>query len=286
MHLPEIVSSPKNILDICQKLRAEGKSISLIPTMGALHEGHLSLVKKARSISNICIVSIFINPKQFGPNEDFNTYPRTLALDCKLLMEHNADYIFCPKEESLYPKDFQTKISAGEISTKYCGASRPGFFDGVLTVVGVLLNLMRPDYAVFGEKDFQQLALVKALVRDLWMPTEIISMPIVREPLGLALSSRNAYLSDDEKKHALCLFKAIKAVKKSFGSGETCCQNLEEIAKAIISNTPFMKLDYAHVIDSSTLWPLKRAEKTSRLILAAYVGKQKQVRLIDNAQLS
>lgn len=265
--------------------RGQGKTISLVPTMGCLHDGHLSLIDLAKENGDKVIVSIFVNPMQFGPGEDLDAYPRQFTQDCDLAKEHGADVIFAPRDTDIYDKSFQTCISVSKLSRGLCGADRPGHFDGVATVVTKLFNITQPDSAVFGQKDFQQLAIIKQLVQDLNIPVTIISGPIVREPDGLAMSSRNKYLDGAERQTALCLSKAITKARQMV---EDCSEPLQADAvlsevKEIISSAG-AELEYAEIIDQSTLLSKTTLDSNSAITVAAKIGGR--VRLIDNSVLA
>ena len=262
--------------------RVQGKTISLVPTMGCLHDGHLSLIDLAKENADQVIVSIFVNPMQFGPGEDLDAYPRQFAQDCDLAKEHGADVIFAPNDTDMYDNTFQTCISVSKLSRGLCGADRPGHFDGVVTVVTKLFNITQPCSAVFGQKDFQQLTIVKQLVRDLNIPVVIISAPIVREPDGLAMSSRNKYLAGAERQTALCLSKAISKARQMV---DDCSEPLladtvlAEVKEIIFSSGA--ELEYAEIIDRSTLLPQTILDSYSAITVAAKIGGR--VRLIDNS---
>lgn len=250
-----------------------------VPTMGALHEGHLSLIREARKQCDQVVVSILVNPLQFAPHEDFSSYPRTLEKDLALCEAAGADIVFCPDAREIYPENFQTRILGGELTKQYCGQTRPIFFNGVLTVVAILFGIIRPQKAFFGEKDFQQLFLIKQMVKDLWMPVEIVGMPIVREENGLALSSRNAYLTEAQKQEATCLFQAVLAVQERAKTGERNIQALLDLARSKIS----LNIDYLELVSVESLQRLTDSlSEPARLLMAAYVGEQPRVRLIDN----
>src|SRR3954451_2048055 len=217
----EIINRRQRMSSVARKIRREqDKTVGLVPTMGALHEGHLSLVREARRMCDIVVVSVFVNPAQFGPGEDFENYPRDLTKDTALLTDYNVDYIFAPTSEEMYPKGFATYVNVEGLSEQLEGASRPGHFRGVATVVTILLNTVRPDFAFFGQKDAQQALVIKRLVKDLAFDTEIVVLPIVREDSGLAISSRNLYLTADEQNSATILHKALKQAKTAFKEGE------------------------------------------------------------------
>lgn len=256
--------------------------VGFIPTMGALHEGHLSLIRAARKECDQVIVSILVNPFQFAAHEDFNAYPRTLEKDLALCEAADVDVVFCPDPLEIYPENFQTRVIAGDLKKKYCGVTRPIFFDGVLTVVAILFNLIRPQKAYFGEKDYQQLFLVKQMVKDLRMPIEIVGMPIIREVSGLALSSRNVYLTDTQKQEATGLFQAILAVQEAYRCGERDTTKLLQIAREKIT----LEIDYVSLVSTQTLQELTgQVTEPARLLMAAYIGQEPRVRLIDNGQV-
>lgn len=260
-----------------KKSKIEGKSIGLVPTMGYLHEGHASLIRKARSENDIVVVSDFVNPIQFGPNEDLLTYPRDLEADSKICEEIGVDYIFAPEASEMY-QDRKVFVDIEDMSDHLCGAKRPGHFRGVLTVCSKLFNITGADRAYFGQKDAQQVAIIKKLVSDLNIPIEIIPCPIVREEDGLALSSRNTYLSKEERKAALCLSKAIFAgekLAKEGGSVEEVIEKMEEI----IDSEELSKIDYISVVNLKTMEDASDFDGDRLVAIAVYIGK---TRLIDN----
>ena len=264
--------------------REEDKTIGLVPTMGALHEGHLSLVREARRMCDVVVVSVFVNPTQFGPNEDFQHYPRDLTKDTTLLTDLNVDYIFAPSMEEIYPKGFSTYIKVEGLSDQLEGASRPGHFRGVATVVTILFNIVRPDFAFFGQKDAQQTLIVKRLTRDLAFDTEIVILPTVREESGLALSSRNAYLDEDERRAAAVLYRALRTAKEAYKTGERNASRLADWVRSTVDAEPRARLDYVSVADADTLEKLEKLDDRPVLIaLAVHVGK---TRLIDNMVLN
>src|SRR5215813_3721422 len=281
----EIINRRQRMSSVARKIRREqDKSIGLVPTMGALHEGHLSLVKEARQMCDIVVVSVFVNPAQFGPKEDFSQYPRDLTKDTALLTDYNVDYIFAPSTEEMYPKGFSTYVNVEGLSDQLEGTSRPGHFKGVATVVTVLLNTVRPDFACFGQKDAQQALIIKRLVRDLAFDTEIVVLPTVREESGLALSSRNAYLSTDEQKSAAVIHQALMRAKTAFREGERSPGRLETLVRSTIEIEPRARVDYVSVTDAETLERVDKLDERPILIaVAAYVGK---TRLIDNTILN
>jgi pantoate--beta-alanine ligase len=270
---------------IARKLRREqDKTIGLVPTMGALHEGHLSLVREARQMCDVVIVSIFVNPKQFGKGEDFDRYPRDLTTDTALLTDYNVDYIFAPPSEEVYPPGFATSVYVEGVSDVLEGASRPGHFRGVTTVVAILINTVRPDFIFFGQKDAQQVVVIKRMVRDLAFDAEIVTMPTVREESGLAMSSRNAYLSDEEKQGASVIYRALREAKLAYKNGERNAARLAELVADTINYEPLARLEYVSVADAETLEPLDRIDDETVLIsLAVRFGK---TRLIDNVMLN
>jgi pantoate--beta-alanine ligase len=252
--------------------------------MGALHEGHLSLVREARRMCDVVVVSVFVNPTQFGPGEDFQHYPRDLTKDTTALTELNVDYIFAPAMEEIYPKGFSTYVKVEGLSDQLEGASRPGHFRGVATVVTILFNVIRPDFAFFGQKDAQQTLIVKRLTRDLAFDTEIVILPTVREETGLALSSRNAYLSDDERRAATVLYRALRTAKEAYKNGERNGARIADWVRSTVETEPRARLDYVSVTDADTLEKLDKLDDRPVLIaLAVHVGK---TRLIDNVVLN
>ena len=259
------------------KWRKAGQRVALVPTMGALHEGHLALVSLAKSKAPHVVVSIFVNPIQFGPREDFKSYPRDEAGDLKKLGDAGADLVFAPDTVEMYPQGFSTQVTVGDLTEDLCGASRPNHFDGVATVVTKLLLQCAPDLAVFGEKDYQQLLVIKRLVRDLNLPVEIMGGPIVRETDGLALSSRNGYLSPTERKTAPLLYQTISAVAADLAQGRGCDDAV--VAARFKLEAAGFRVDYVAVRDPDTLKPLSGPVQRARVLAAAYLGK---TRLIDN----
>ena len=273
------------IPDVRQLSRAAhftGKRIGLVPTMGALHEGHLSLVRAAKNQCDLVVVSIFVNPTQFGPNEDFAKYPRTFERDCELLEKEDVDVVFAPSVEEMYPAGAVTYVTVEGISDKLCGRSRPGHFRGVTTVVSKLFHIVEPDLAFFGQKDAAQVAIIQRMVRDLNLPVEIVVCTIVREPDGLAMSSRNAYLTPEQRKSALVLSRALRRVQQVFDQGERNAARLIEVGKAVVAEEPAVRLDYLEVADPETL---DRVEVISSKALAAVAACLGTTRLIDNAVL-
>ncbi|MCK9308839.1 MAG: pantoate--beta-alanine ligase [Candidatus Cloacimonetes bacterium] len=257
------------------------KTIGFVPTMGFLHEGHLSLVEASTLQCDTTIVSIFINPSQFGANEDLSSYPRNMERDLQLLSSYKVDYVFIPTAEDIYPQFYRTWVNVEGISEVLCGASRPGHFRGVATVVLKLVNLVNPDLMFMGEKDFQQVAVLKTMLSDLNLHCKIVPCPIIREADGLAMSSRNTYLSGETRQQALCLSKAIHKAKQLYSQGIRDIKILLQAAsKIIVDNNA--EIDYIQFVHPETLLPVEIAETDTRMILAVKVGK---TRLIDNAQL-
>jgi pantoate--beta-alanine ligase len=259
-------------------LQREGLRIGLVPTMGSLHEGHLSLVSLAKKHADVIVVSIFVNPAQFGPNEDYARYPRDLEGDAKKLEAAGCDVIFAPEASDMYPADFETEVKVTKTSLGLCGAVRPIHFQGVATVVLKLFNVVRPDVAVFGEKDYQQLSVIRALVRDLAFDVEIIGAPLVRDPDGLAMSSRNAYLSGEDRRRALSISRGLKKAEALFQAGEARGDVLLDAVRRELSADSIVP-EYLELRASADLAPLARADGTAIILTAARVGS---TRLIDN----
>lgn len=266
----------------CVALQREGKTIGLVPTMGALHEGHLSLVRAARARCAIVTVSIFVNPTQFGPNEDLAKYPRTFERDCKLLEAEKVDLVFAPTVEEMYPKGATTWVTVEGLSGKLCGRSRPGHFRGVTTVVAKLFHIIGPDYAYFGQKDAAQATILRRMVRDLDFPVEIMVCPIVRESDGLAMSSRNAYLDPAQRKSATVLYRALMRIQTLADKGERSAARLVEAGKDVLGEQPNVRLDYLEIVDPETLDPVSDISRGALVAVAAFVGS---TRLIDNLVL-
>ena len=262
--------------------RVAGKRIGFVPTMGALHDGHLSLIRAAKSRCDLVVASIFVNPTQFGPNEDLAKYPRTFERDCQLLEKENADLLFAPTAEEMYPQDAVTWVTVEGLSEKLDGRSRPGHFRGVTTVVAKLFHIVDPDIAFFGQKDAAQVAIIRRMVRDMKFPVEIVACPIVREPDGLAMSSRNAYLDSSQRKAALVLSRALWEVERKYKSGERDTNTLIERGKQLIAKEPAARLDYLELVNADTLDLVAQATPGTMVAVAAYVGN---TRLIDNLLL-
>ena len=277
----EIINRRKRMMSVARRLRREeNRTIGLVPTMGALHEGHLRLIHEARALCDVVVVSVFVNPAQFGPTEDFDSYPRDLTRDSALLAEYNVDYVFAPTLEEIYPPGFSTYVLVENLSTKLEGAARPGHFRGVTTVVSILLNIVRPHFAFFGQKDAQQAIIVKQMVRDLAHDAEIVVLPTVREESGLAMSSRNAYLDDQQRRAAVVLNQALLQAQTAYDQGERSAARLIELVRATIEDEPLARIDYVSLNDSETLDKIDKIEERPALLsLAVFIGK---TRLIDN----
>jgi pantoate--beta-alanine ligase len=280
----EIINRRRRMMSVARRLRREeNRTIGLVPTMGALHEGHLSLIHEARALCDVVVVSVFVNPTQFGPTEDFGSYPRDLTRDSALLAEYNVDYVFAPTAEEIYPAGYASYVSVEGLSDKLEGVARPGHFRGVTTVVAILLNIVRPHFAFFGQKDAQQSIIVKQMVRDLGFAAEIVVLPIVREESGLALSSRNAYLDEPERRAAVVLNRALSQARAAYAEGEHNASRLIELIRATIEAEPLARIDYVSVNDAETLAKLDKIEDRTALVsLAVFIGK---TRLIDNVVL-
>jgi len=259
--------------------RRQGQRVGLVPTMGALHEGHMSLVRAAKEQSDYVAVSLFVNPLQFGANEDLAKYPRTLERDLDLLKQAGVDLLFAPSEAEMYPNRGATFVTVEGLSERLDGQSRPRHFRGVTTVVSKLFHILEPDRAFFGQKDAAQVAIIRRMVRDLNLPVEIVVCPIVREPDGLAMSSRNAYLNPDERKRALVLSRSLRRVEELFGQGERDAAKLEVAGRRVVVEEPAVRLDYLAIVDPDSLEPVNPAALGALVAVAAYVGT---TRLIDN----
>lgn len=275
----EVIKTISQLRDIIKEWKRNGYTIGFVPTMGYLHEGHESLIKKSVEENHKTVVSVFVNPTQFGPTEDLDKYPRNMERDKELCLRNNVDIIFNPEVEEMYNKDFSTVINMNNLTKELCGKSRPTHFSGVCIVVAKLFNIVNADRAYFGEKDAQQLAIIKRLVRDLNIDIEIIGCPIIREEDGLAKSSRNSYLSKEERAAALILNKALTIAKENLTQGERNTDNIKEIIRAVISSENLAKIDYIEVVDSISLEKVDYIEQDILVAIAVYIGK---TRLIDN----
>lgn len=272
------------MFSISRKLRRENKTVGFVATMGALHAGHFSLVKAARAQCDIVVVSIFVNPTQFNDKKDLEKYPRDLTADAARLADFDVDYVYAPEHDEVYPPGFSTYVYVEDLTESLEGASRPGHFRGVATVVTILFNTIRPDFAYFGQKDAQQLAIIKRLARDLGFEMEIVEMPTVREESGLALSSRNALLSDEERDKAAVIFRALKEAKTAYKNGERNALKLTEIVQKVIGEEPPAKIDYIAVVDRETLQPVEKVgDRETMIAVAVFIDS---VRLIDNVVLN
>jgi pantoate--beta-alanine ligase len=278
----EIVSDPRDMQAVSLAWRKLGQQIALVPTMGYFHEGHLSLMRYGRERGDRLVVSLFVNPTQFGPSEDLDQYPRDLDRDAALAREVGVDVLYTPADADMYPEGYQTYVTVEDLSQVLCGASRPGHFRGVATVVLKLFHQVLPHLAVFGEKDYQQLAVIKRMVADLDVPVEVVGRPIVREADGLALSSRNTYLSPEEHQSALCLFQALTEARNLAATGETKADKILAQLRQTITSTPDTRLDYAVLVEPDTLHEVDTIQGSARLAVAAWVGG---TRLIDNMLL-
>jgi pantoate--beta-alanine ligase len=264
------------------RLHDQGDRIGFVPTMGYLHEGHLSLMRQARKDNHVLVVSVFVNPTQFGPNEDYDAYPMDLEKDTSMLREVGCDVLFTPSTEEMYPVRVATTVSVPGLTDRLCGVSRPGHFDGVTTVVNKLFNITRPHRAYFGLKDYQQYRVIKRMVTDLDMDIEIIGLPTVREPDGLAMSSRNAYLSAKERESALSLSRSLEVASEMVASGERNPAAIESRVKELIESQPFLSVDYVSVVDAEELTPIRSLDRPALLALAIHAGG---ARLVDNIVL-
>jgi len=280
----QIVSAPFEMTSWAEKQAEQGKKISLVPTMGFFHEGHLSLMRMAGARSDKVIVSLFVNPIQFGPEEDFEAYPRDFDRDCHLAEQEGVDIVFAPDAKDMYPDGFQTTVSVGKVTRHLCGASRPGHFDGVATVLTKLFNMTRADCVVFGEKDYQQLAVIRRMVQDLNMNVEIIGHPIVREADGLALSSRNTYLDKSERAAALSLSQSMQMARTKVKEGVTSTAVLEQKVRGYIQSFSGTGIDYVSFVDSRSLEGVGTVDENTLLALAVKINDR--VRLIDNGMVS
>jgi pantoate--beta-alanine ligase len=275
----QIIRSPAEMQATARALRRGGKCIGLVPTMGALHEGHLSLIRLARKHADIVVVSIFVNPTQFGPNEDLSKYPRHFERDEALCRAAGADIIFHPAAADMYPADHSVFVVEESLSHGLCGAARPGHFRGVCTVVAKLFHIVLPDVAVFGEKDGQQLRIIERMVRDLDFSVRIVRGPTVRDADGLAMSSRNVFLSPEERRQAPCLRSALDRAEALHRSGERDAKKIRDALCGVIAKAPLARIDYVEIVDDATLEPVRKLDRACMIALAVFVG---ETRLIDN----
>jgi pantoate--beta-alanine ligase len=275
----EVIESISEMKNLVKDWKRQGLSIGFVPTMGYLHEGHLALVRRAKELSDRVVVSIFVNPIQFAPGEDYQRYPRDLERDKALLEKEGVDVLFVPKAQEMYPPGFQTYVEVKELSSGLCGRYRSSHFIGVATVVLKLFNIVQPDIAVFGEKDYQQLKVIQRMVQDLNLDVKIIPHPTVREEDGLAMSSRNTYLSPEERKSAIALYKALNLAEELINQGERRVNLLKSKLKEFIESFPYTKVQYIEFVHPETLKEVERVDEPTLLALAVFVGK---ARLIDN----
>ena len=278
-----ICRSKAEIQSALREARGAGARIAAVPTMGALHGGHLSLIDTAKTLADRTVATIFVNPLQFGPNEDFDTYPRTIDEDLRMLEARGCDLVFAPPGNELIASDFSTTVSVAGVGEDHCANSRPQFFNGVATIVTKLLMILSPDVAVFGEKDYQQLAVIKRLVRDLDIDVEIHGSPTIREADGLALSSRNAYLTPQERTIAPLLFETMTAVAEKLRDREAVWPEIRVSATARLLEAGFAEIDYLNLVDAAALTHIERVDRPARLLAAAWLGK---TRLIDNIPIA
>ncbi len=274
-----IVKSPREMSSISSKARQMGKTIAFVPTMGFFHEGHLSLMREGRRRGDLLVVSLFVNPTQFGPSEDFEMYPRDFERDRRMAEEVGVDVLFAPEAIEMYPPDHQTIVRVDKVTQGLCGRSRPTHFQGVTTVVNMLFNIVMPHVAIFGQKDYQQLVTIKQMVKDLHMDIEILGMPTVREPDGLAMSSRNTYLQPKEREVAPLLYRSLERARGLLEKGERRAERILGEVFHILGSEPLIKIDYVELCDSTTLEKVSEIKGEVVIALAAFVGK---TRLIDN----
>jgi pantoate--beta-alanine ligase len=275
----KIIKSVKQMQSYSESIRMEGDTMAFVPTMGYFHEGHLFLMKEANKLADCVVVSIYVNPTQFGPQEDFSKYPRDLDRDLKMAESVNVDVVFYPSDKEMYPAYYQTYINVEKVTQNLCGMSRPGHFRGVTTVCNKLFNIVKPHFAVFGKKDFQQFIIIKRMVEDLNMDLQIIGLPTVRETDGLAMSSRNKYLKKNERPSALTLFRTLKLAQKLYSNGETKSSVIINEGESLIKRAPHTAIDYIKICDIKTLNDVDKIKSQSVMALAVKVGK---TRLIDN----
>lgn len=275
----KIVCSIKEMQAFSESIRNKGQKIAFVPTMGYFHDGHLSLMREGRRRGDCLAISIYVNPTQFGPNEDFEKYPRDFERDISLAEGSGVDVIFYPDDKEMYPENYQTYVNVEKVTQNLCGISRPGHFRGVTTVCAKLFNIVKPHYAIFGKKDFQQLVAIKQMVQDLDMDLEIIGMTIVREYDGLAMSSRNVYLKENERESALSLSRSLKLAEQMYDKGERDALRILEEVKKFIERHPFSRIDYAKICDTKTLQDIDCLKGESVFALAVKINK---TRLIDN----
>lgn len=275
----KIIEKAKDMQILSEEIRKAGKTISFVPTMGYFHDGHLNLMREGRKRGDCSIISIYVNPTQFGPQEDLAQYPRDFERDCQLAEGVDVDVIFYPSNEEMYPPGYQTYVDVEEVTNNLCGLSRPGHFRGVTTVCCKLFNIVKPHVTIFGKKDFQQLVTIKRMVLDLNMDLEVVAMPTTREPDGLAMSSRNVYLNPEERKSALSLSRSLKMAKEMYEAGERDAARIITAVRSFIEQHPFTKIDYVQICDTTTMRDVDTLKGECVIALAVRVGK---ARLIDN----
>lgn len=275
----KILKTIREMKEVSAKLKSSGLSIGFVPTMGSLHEGHLSLVRRSIIQADHTVVSIFVNPTQFGPEEDFKRYPRDLKKDLEILEKEGVDFVFAPEAKEMYPDGYKTYAEVHELQDKLCGRSRPGHFRGVCTIVLKLFHIIKPDLSFFGQKDAQQAIILKKMIKDLDMDGKIEVLPIVRNKEGIALSSRNEYLSLEERKAALCLSKSLKKARSMIEKGERDTEKIIQGMKEVIAEEPLARIDYVEIVEMKELDPFPRIRGETLIALAVFVGK---ARLIDN----
>lgn len=275
----EIVRRVSRCRELCRRFSASGERLALVTTMGALHDGHLSLIRKGREIADRVVVSVFVNPLQFGPGEDFELYPRSMTEDVEKCRSAGVDLVFHPEAAEIYPENFSTAVEVGKVTERLCGVNRPGHFRGVATVVTKLLNIVRPDFAVFGLKDAQQTVVLRRLIRDLNIPTELVAVPIVRDPDGVAISSRNQHLSETERKAATVLHRALVQAEKRIEEGERNGARIEEEIGKMMKSEKLAHPEYISLTTAKDLIPIKTIQGRVLIALAVRIGN---TRLIDN----
>jgi pantoate--beta-alanine ligase len=268
---------------VCDDVRARGGTVGLVPTMGFFHEGHRSLMRAARAAHDAVVVSLFVNPTQFGPSEDLDAYPRDLAGDVEVAAAEDVDVLFAPGVAEMYPNGAATTVHVAGLTDALCGASRPGHFDGVTTVVAKLFSIVGPCHAYFGRKDAQQLAVVRRMAADLDLPVQVVGCPLVREPDGVAMSSRNAYLAPDERASATVLVRALRSAADAVLAGERDVQRVRSVLAEVLATEPSVRVDYAEIVDAATIQPIDAFTGDTLVAVAAFVGR---TRLIDNVALS
>lgn len=277
-----VIRNISQMRQFSENIRTQGKRIAFVPTMGFLHKGHLSLIDYGRKNAHVLIISVFVNPTQFGEGEDLQQYPRDLGRDCKLARKAGVDVVFVPEVSEMYPKDFQTYVTVESLSQLLCGAFRPGYFRGVTTVVAKLFNIIRPHIAIFGKKDFQQWVIIRKMVEDLKFDIEVIGLPTLREHDGLAMSSRNGYLTKKERASALSLYQSLNMAEAMVASGEKDASQIVCKIKDFILSKPYTKIEYVKICSPDTLKDIETLEDKALLAMAVKVGR---ARLVDNALL-